>query len=281
MQTTAVFFPFDCFGSAGTGRGAELLADGVREMLADNREERAPARCHVYTPHIQVKETSFKNEKEQSKWRSEGRALIRRVLDKSHRLIWIAGNHLGVLPLYDELAADPDEILVIQFDAHLDIFNLTDCESAPTHGNYLMHAAGRLPRIINVGSRDLMLPEEHVKRYFESVLSAEQISRDPNGSLAFLAKAARKAKRVILDLDCDVFEPAFFPAVLHPTPFGLAPQFLLQAISEIGPARVEVIALSEFAPDRDRHDQSLGTLLWLLEWLFLRWYETEGASGKS
>jgi len=62
-KTAAVFFPFDSFGSAGTGGGAELLADAVREMLADNCQEKMPARGHSYTPHIQVRETAFATER--------------------------------------------------------------------------------------------------------------------------------------------------------------------------------------------------------------------------
>ncbi len=277
----AVFFPFDCFGSAGAGRGAELLADAVREMLSDNRQEQMPARGHCYTPHIHVRETAFATEKDISRWRTQGRAIIRKTLANSKRLLWATGNHLGVLPLYDELGADAKETLVLQFDAHLDIYNLTDCESQPSHGNYLMHAASKLPRIINVGSRDLMLPVEHVRKYYEAVFPAAALAHDSSGAVAALVKAAKKAERLVLDLDCDVFDPAFFPATLHPLPFGLAPSVLLRVLEAIGPERFEIVALSEYAPSRDREDQSLSTLLWLFEWFFLRWYETVPAADES
>src|SRR5688572_6330704 len=39
MKTSVVIFPFALFGSGGTGRGAELLGDAFREMLADNQRE--------------------------------------------------------------------------------------------------------------------------------------------------------------------------------------------------------------------------------------------------
>ena len=280
-KTAAAFFPFDCFGSAGTAKGAELLADAVREMLADNREEQMPARGHTYSPHIQVSETSLSTETDLAKWRSEGSAIIRKILAGNKRLIWSTGNHLGVLPLYDELVPTAEETLVIQLDAHLDIFNLTDCESHPSHGNFLMHCAGPLPRLINVGSRDLMLPAEHIRKYFEEVLTGEQIACDPGAAVGVIAKLAKSAKRLVLDLDCDVFDPAYFPATLNPLPFGLAPAFLLRILEAIGPDRFDIVAISEFAPNRDRDDQSLGTLLWLLEWLFLRWYELRPAPTES
>jgi arginase family enzyme len=273
MKTTVFFFPFDNFGSAGTGRGAELLADAVQEMLADNREEQMPARGHAYTPHVAIKEIELTTDRQLLKWRSHARKLIRKALTLSQRLVWATGNHLGVLPLFDELAGSTGETLVVQFDAHLDIFNLTGCESAPTHGNYLMHVDGPLPMIVNVGSRDLMLPRDHTGQYFHTIWTAAQVASAADEVIASLVKLARKARRIVIDLDCDAFDPAYFPGVLHPTPFGLAPQFLLRLLEAIGPERISIVAISEFAPDRDRHDQSLGTLLWLLEWLFLRWHE--------
>jgi agmatinase len=280
-KTAAVFYPFDCFGSAGTAKGTELLADAVREMLADNREERMPARGHSYTPYVQVQECAFATERDIENWRARGRTIIRKVLAGTKRLIWCTGNHLGVLPLYDELASTAEQTLVLQFDAHLDIYNLADCESHPSHGNYLMHNAGQLPRIINLGSRDLMLPTDHIRKYFERVLTADQIARNPDGAVAAVVEAAKSAQRLVLDLDCDAFDAAFFPATLNPLPFGLAPAFLLRVLEEIGPERLEIVALSEFAPSRDREDQSLGTLLWLLEWLLLRWYETKPTSSET
>ena len=40
VKTAVIFFPFDLFGSSGTADGVRLLADEMREMLADNRRER-------------------------------------------------------------------------------------------------------------------------------------------------------------------------------------------------------------------------------------------------
>jgi arginase family enzyme len=279
-KTAAVFFPFDCFGHAGTGRGAELLADAIREMLTDNRHEQAPARGHSYTPFIQVRETAFPTEKKLSKWRACGRKLVRESLANAQRLVWIAGNHLGVLPLYDELAQIGGDTLVLQFDAHLDIFNLTDCEAQPSHGNFLMHVDAALPTIMNIGSRDLMLSPDHVRKYYQKIFPASDLARNPGDVVTAVIKAVKKAKRIVVDLDCDVFDPAFFPAVLHPMPCGLAPSFLLGLFQEIDPRRIDVLAISEFAPSKDREDQGLGTILWLLEWLFLSWYELEPDQSK-
>jgi len=273
MQTAALFFPFDLFGSGGAGAGAQLLADAVQEMLADNRREQMPSRGHSYTPHIRIRELLLDTEREVERWRRRARRTIGATLQRSERLIWVTGNHLGVLPLYDEISEANSKTIVVQLDAHLDVYNLTDCQPHLSHGNYLMHCAGPLPKIIHVGSRDLLLPASHIHRYYHAVYPAEEIARAPERVIAAVTKACKPAGRVVVDLDCDAFDPAFFPAVSHPLPFGLTPAFVLSLLSSLGAERIDILAVSEFTPAHDRHDQGLGTLLWLLEWLFLRWYE--------
>lgn len=273
MQTLSVFFPFDLFGSGGAGAGAQLLADAVREMLADNRREQMPSRARSYTSQVRIRELPIETERDVEQWRKNARRLIRSTLQKPERLIWVTGNHLGALPLYDELAGAGSETVVIQLDAHLDVYNLTDCETSLSHGNFLMHCAGELPRIVHLGSRDLFLPDNHVKRYYREVYPAELIASNPELVLQGVQAACKDADRLILDLDCDAFDPAFFPAVSQPLPFGLAPGFLLKLLATVGTDRLKTVAISEFVPAYDERDRALGTLLWLIEWLLLRWYE--------
>jgi agmatinase len=80
---------------------------------------------------------------------------------------------------------------------------------------------------------------------------------------------------VLLDIDCDVFDPAYFPAVGHPQPFGLTPQQLLRVVAAVAGPHLRALAISEFLPAADVRDQSLRTLVWLIEWLLLRRYESK------
>ena len=73
--------------------------------------------------------------------------------------------------------------------------------------------------------------------------------------------------------DCDCFDAAYFPATGQPVPFGLAPATVLRVLDAVWSERVVGVLLSEFDPGRDRNDQSLSTLVWLLEYLLLRRYE--------
>jgi arginase family enzyme len=180
------------------------------------------------------------------------------------------------LPAYEELGEDA---LVVQFDAHLDIYNLSDCTETLSHGNFLLHANGSLPRIINVGHRELLLRPDYVARHYERCFPASELAIDPQPALTEVTKACQSASRVFVDIDCDVFDPAYFPASAHPQPFGISPQLFLRFLEAVWSVRVVGLGLSEFDPARDVRDQGLATLLWLVEYVLLKRHEKHGEPG--
>jgi arginase family enzyme len=182
-------------------------------------------------------------------------------------LLWLAGNHLGVLPVYEELGP---RTLVVQLDAHLDCYNLYDCTDTLSHGNWLLHAETPLPRVANVGHRDLFLHPGAVAERFALAVPADAFALDPAKAVARLRRLASKADRVWLDIDVDVFDPTVCPAVHQPTPFGLSGQQVLGLISGVWSPKLAGVSVSEFDPGRDARDASLNLLGWLLEWLLLR-----------
>lgn len=273
MKSSFIFFPFDLFGSPGSGAGAALLADELREIFADNRRERVPTRAQCYTDHVRLREFHFETLDAYAHWRQQGRQAARQVMRQGDFLFWITGNHLGALPVYDELADSGADTLVVQFDAHLDIHNFRDCTTELSHGNFLLHCEGTLPPLWNVGHRDLLLPSDYIARYYRRTFSAAELANDSQPALDELRLASRAARRVFLDMDCDVFDPMSFPAVAQQVPFGLNPSLLLRLVDAIWSPNVAGLLLSEFSPGRDRDDQSLATLVWLLEYLLLRRHE--------
>jgi agmatinase len=273
MKTAAVFFPFDLFGSAGAGAGAALLADEFREVLADNRRESVPTRARAYTDSIRLREFTFETLSSYADWRRQGRQAVRQAFRREEFLLWVAGNHLGALPVYDELAGS-DDTLVVQLDAHLDVHHFHDCTPELSHGNFLLHCDGPLPPLVNAGHRDLLLTADYVGGHYRQTFSAAELAIDPKPALDRLREWSGGARRVFLDLDCDVFDPAYFPAVSQPVPFGLSPQQVLRLIEAAWSPRVAGLLVSEFDPARDRNDQSLATLVWLIEYLLLRRHES-------
>jgi arginase family enzyme len=272
MKTTALICPFALFGSPGAAQGAELLADALREMLDDNRRETRPTRSRAYQPHVRIRELPFATQADYADWRGRARKAARQALKAGDFLLWVGGNHLSALPVYEELGAAGDA-LVVQFDAHLDLYNLSDSPPELNHGNFLRHADGPLPPVVNVGHRDLFLPADEIGHHFRAALPAPAVATDPGAAVRTLRQMTRKAGRVFLDIDCDVFDPSCFSATAHPLPFGLTPPLFLRLLDAVWSERVCGVAVSEFDPGRDRADQSLSTLIWLLEYLLLRRYE--------
>jgi arginase family enzyme len=273
MKTSLVCFPFDLFGGGGAGAGAALIADEIREVLADNRRERVPTRAAAYTDQVRLREFTFETIAALADWRQKGRQAVRKALRQGDFLIWVSGNHLGALPVYDELSALGESALVVQFDAHLDVHHFADCTAEPSHGNFLLHCAGALPPLINVGHRDLLLPPDYVGRFFRRTFPAAELAADPQPAVDALRAMAAKADRVFIDLDCDVFDPAYFPATTQPVPFGLDPLLLLRLVEAAWTPKAAGVLASEFDPGRDRDDRSLAAVVWLLEYLLLRRYE--------
>jgi arginase family enzyme len=120
-----------------------------------------------------------------------------------------------------------------------------------------------------------LLPSDHIKAYYRRTFSAAELAIDPQPVLDDLRQASRDARRVFVDIDCDVFDPTSFPAVAQAVPFGLTPHLLLRLVDAIWSTNVAGLMLSEFDPGRDRNDQSLAILVWLIEYLLLRRHEME------
>lgn len=252
--------------------GAELLADALREMLDDNQDDDRPHRAQAYAGQITIRELPLETSEDYANWRTKAREAARRAIDEGQFLIWLGGNHLSVLPLYEELAGKKDAT-ILQLDAHLDLYHLRECKSELSHGNFLRHLDPP-PIIINVGHRDLFLPKEDVECFYRTVFSAADVTSDENEALALIRKSISSAGKVFVDIDVDVLDPTFFPAVNDALPFGLNPQQLLKIVGAIGKNQLAGLAISEFDPGRDLNDRSLSLLIWLVEYILLQRYES-------
>jgi len=270
MKTTVVVCPFANFGSPGSAHGPESLADAIREMLDDVKKEKRPTRGRAFRDQVNIEEMKFDAPASIADWRQSSQRVAKRVLDRGDFLIWLGGNHLNVLPVYEELGSR--DVSVLQFDAHIDIYNLDANKKELNHGNWVRHIE-KLPEIVNVGHRDLFLTPKSIHEFFETAYSTADIARDPAGIIGALREWAIEAERLFIDFDCDVIDPAFFPAVTHPMPFGVSSQMVLRLLDAAWSQRTCGIAITEFDPGRDRDERSLQWLVWLIEWVLLKRHE--------
>ncbi|HUR54133.1 MAG TPA: arginase family protein, partial [Gemmataceae bacterium] len=198
-------------------------------------------------------------------WRDRGRDTARRVLKTGDFLVWLGGNHLSCLPVLEEVGAGT---LVVQFDAHLDVYAFRDNTAELNHGNFVKELRG--PRVVNVGHRDLFITDAEIAESFDVVFPAADIATDIDRVAAALKAKAKGAKRVWIDLDCDAIDPAFLPGVRQPLPFGLTPPAFLKLLDAVWSDKVVGLSVSEFDPASDVRDTSLNLLGWLLEFVLLK-----------
>ncbi len=274
MPSNIVVFPFDLFGSSGTGAGAQLLGDAVREMIDDTEQETQPTRADAFRGKLRVKEVPFETLLQTTEWRKRGRAAARQSLRKREFLVWLAGNHLGVVPVFEQL---PAGTLVVQFDAHLDINDFHDTTTELSHGNFLLHLPKPKPRLVCIGHRDLFQKREKIDQTFEVVFPAEALAVNAERVVAALQALASTAEHIWIDVDCDALDPAVLPAVHQPLPFGIMPLQFLKLLDAVWSSKVIGVSFSEFDPGRDVRDTSLNLLGWLIEWILLKRHENETA----
>lgn len=271
MKTMVFVCPFAQFGNGGTQAGAELLADAVRELLHDGLHDRRPMRGDVFAEKVTVRELPLKSLADVQAWKTRARQAAKNAIDEGHFLVWIGGNHLGVQPVYEELGGRVGS-LVVQLDAHLDVYHYDDVLVEESHGNFLRHAES-LPGIVNIGHRDLFLPGTEIRKYFRQSTSAADLANNEAAVLRDLKSRVKSAKRTFLDIDVDVLDPAFMPAVVDALPFGVTPQQLLRITNAVWSKKLVGVSICEFDPGRDQNDRGGQLLMWYIEHLLLRLYE--------
>ena len=97
-RSTAVVFPFDSFGNSGTGDGARLLGDVLREVIDDTDQEPRPTRQHAFVGSLRVEEVPFETMAELAAWRETGRKIARERLDGGDFLLWLSEECIGIWP---------------------------------------------------------------------------------------------------------------------------------------------------------------------------------------
>ncbi len=164
--------------------------------------------------------------------------------DGSH-LLSLGGDHLVTWPIVCTLTDRFDDLTVVHFDAHPDLYDELD-------GDRFSHACpfarimeeGRVARLVQVGIRTFT-PHQRAQADRFGVEVHEY--RDWNGRVPELTGP------VYVSIDLDALDPAFAPGLSHHEPGGMSTRELLTALRQIGesPATVVGADVVELNPDRD------------------------------
>lgn len=178
------------------------------------------------------------------------RAAAAGVIETGTGLLSIGGDHLVTWPLVQAMSATHDDLTIVHFDAHPDLYDELD-------GDRYSHACpfarimeeGRVARLVQMGIRTMTPHQrEQAARFGVEVYEA----RDQHARVPALAGP------VYVSIDIDVLDPAFAPGMSHNEPGGWSTRQLLDALAQIGAQRVAVVGadLVEINPSRDVNDQT-------------------------
>jgi agmatinase len=172
------------------------------------------------------------------------------ALADGSRLLSLGGDHLVTWPLVTAITEQVDELTIVHFDAHPDLYDSLD-------GDRFSHACpfarimeqGRVARLMQFGIRT-MNPHQRAQADRFGVEVHEL--RDWNGTMPTLAGP------VYVTVDIDALDPAFAPGISHHEPGGMTTRQLLDAIRQIGASDADVVAadLVELNPRCDVNDMT-------------------------
>lgn len=176
-------------------------------------------------------------------------AAIDAIADGS-RLLSIGGDHLVTWPLVEAVAQHHDQLTILHFDAHPDLYDELD-------GDRFSHAcpfarimeAGTADRLVQIGIRTMTPHQaEQAERFRVEVLPM-------NG---WDGQVPELSGPVYVTIDIDALDPAFAPGISHHEPGGMTTRQLLDCLHQVRTMDVHVVAADvvEINPARDINDMT-------------------------
>ena len=178
-------------------------------------------------------------------------ALIRQAASAGgddSKVLALGGDHLVTWPLASVCSQRHENLTVLHFDAHPDLYDQLD-------GNRYSHAClfarlmeeGRVGRLVQLGIRTAT-PHQHEQAQRFGVEMVELAGWDRVVPVL--------AGPVYVTIDLDALDPAFAPGVSHHEPGGLSTRELLDSLHQLAAMDVDVVGADvvELNPTRDLND---------------------------
>ncbi len=171
------------------------------------------------------------------------REAARKVLDMRQIPAALGGEHLITLPLVEAVLENYPDLVLLQFDAHLDLRNkyLGD---ALCHATVMRRVCDIMnpTRILRVGARSGILEEYEFARRYGTL----NMTTDGSGLRDWI-----RDRPLYITVDMDVLDPAFCPGTGTPEPGGLTYCELETRLSQLQGVRVVGWDVVELAPHWD------------------------------
>ncbi|MGD8700923.1 MAG: agmatinase [Desulfosarcina sp.] len=145
------------------------------------------------------------------------------VVGKGILPLFLGGDHAITYPLVKGLSRHHDDLNILHFDAHPDLYDSLDGHKH-LHGSPFARIMeqGLVKRLVSVGIRTMNPHQGKQARRF-GVEVVDMADFDPFIAIAFEGP-------VYLSLDLDVLDPAFAPGISHHEPGGLSTRELIRVI---------------------------------------------------
>ena len=175
------------------------------------------------------------------------RAVALRHLEEGTRLLSLGGDHSISFPLLEAYGELVDDLTVVQFDAHPDLYH--DYEDNPfSHASPFARVMekGCVSRLVQIGIRASNRHQREQAEHFGVETFEAWRWRDV---LNLEIKSP-----VYVSLDLDVFDPGFAPGVAHHEPGGLAPRDVFEVVQRL--PRLIGADIVELNPARDHAEMT-------------------------
>lgn len=173
------------------------------------------------------------------------------------RTILLGGNHLTMLPAY--LNAIENKYKIVTFDAHIDSYS--DIKDI-NHGNFLNY----LPQY-----DDAIICGWRAKRNILHNVFFQNISKHKNDNILNEFLITNKYQSIYLDIDVDVFNPAFFPATVCKVKGGINIDDFIEYTKPINYNRVRLLSISEYSQHLDQNDKCKNIICEIIIEILKKW----------
>ncbi|WP_191118531.1 agmatinase [Infirmifilum uzonense] len=157
---------------------------------------------------------------------------VREFIETGKTPLALGGDHLVSYPLISEIAFNLDELLVVVFDAHMDLRDEYPLGTRFSHATVMRRLLENNEKIsiAYFKPRGFSREEYELARTEKRIFIVEDIQR--------LEQLLGSYRNIYVSLDIDALDPAFAPGTGTPEPMGLTPHGVVEALRVIaGQAR--------------------------------------------